>query len=68
MEKKLINDLRRTRRGKADLTQEELAERVGCTRQTIAAIERQKYNPSLILAMRICEELDVQMGDLFWLE
>ncbi len=68
MERKLINDLRRIRRGKADLTQEELAQRVGCTRQTIAAIEKQKYNPSLILAMRISEEMGVEMRKLFWLE
>ena len=68
MERKLRNDLRRIRRGTADLTQEELALRVGCTRQTIAAIEKDKYNPSLILAMRISEELGIELEKLFWLE
>lgn len=68
MGRRLKNDLRRLRRGKVDLTQTELARRVGCTRQTIAAIEGQHYNPSLTLALEIAEVLEVGIQDLFWLD
>ena len=62
---KLINYIRTIRRGSADITQQELADRVGCTRQTIVALEKQKYNPSLVLAMKIAEELNVTIEELF---
>ncbi|NQT58879.1 MAG: helix-turn-helix transcriptional regulator [Bacteroidetes bacterium] len=62
------NHIRTIRRGKVDITQKELADTVGCTRQTIVALEQQKYNPSLILAMKIAKTLEVSMDELFELE
>ena len=56
------------RRRKADITQDELARLVGCTRQTIVALEKEKYNPSLSLALKIADNLGVSVDDLFTLE
>ncbi len=64
----LHNNIRLIRRGKADITQEKLADKVGCTRQTIAALEKGVYNPSLVLAMRIAKVLQVEIVDLFKLQ
>lgn len=49
-----------------DLTQEELADRVNVTRQTINAIEKGDYNPTIQLCKDICRVLDVTLNDLFW--
>lgn len=49
-----------------DLTQEELAEIVGVTRQTIGMIEAGNYNPTLNLCIEICRALDKTLNDLFW--
>jgi putative transcriptional regulator len=49
-------------------TQESLAEAVGCTRQTIIALEKNKYNPSLALALRLAKELETSVEQLFKLE
>lgn len=49
-----------------DLSQEELAERVGVTRQTIGLIESGNYNPSLKLCVEICKALNKTLNDLFW--
>lgn len=51
-----------------DLTQEELAQRVGVRRETIMRLENAKYNPSLELAVRIARELDASIDDLFHFE
>jgi putative transcriptional regulator len=51
-----------------DLTQEQLAERVKVTRQTIGLIEAGKYNPSIKLCIAICKELDKTLNDIFWEE
>ena len=61
---KVVNAIRdlRTRAG---LTQAEFAERVGVTRQTIIAIEAQKYAPSLELAFRIALEFGVPFEEVF---
>ena len=48
-----------------DLTQEELAKELGVTRQTIIAIEKEKYDPSLILAFKIVRFFKVQIEDVF---
>jgi len=48
-----------------DLTQEALAERLGVTRQTIIAIERGKYNPSLELAFKTARIFGVTIEDLY---
>lgn len=51
-----------------DLSQEDLANLVGVTRQTIGLIEAGKYNPSLKLCIAICKALDKTLNDLFWEE
>jgi putative transcriptional regulator len=51
-----------------DLTQEELADKVGVTRQTIGMIEAGNYNPTLNLCISICKALDRTLDDLFWTE
>jgi putative transcriptional regulator len=65
MEEKLQNQIRQIRRGQTNLTQAQLAERVGCTRQTIVALEQERYNPSLILAIKIARELHITIEKLF---
>ena len=49
-----------------DLSQIELAKRVGVTRQTIGMIESGDYNPSLKLCIAICRELGKTLDDIFW--
>lgn len=51
-----------------DISQTELAKRVGVTRQTIGMIEAGDYNPTLKLCVAICRELDKTLNDLFWEE
>ncbi|MFB5662634.1 helix-turn-helix transcriptional regulator [Alteribacillus sp. HJP-4] len=55
-------------RAEMDLSQEELAKRVGVSRQTIGLIELGKYNPSLSLCLAICKTLSRTLDDLFWEE
>lgn len=55
-------------RTKKDLTQEELAKRVGVRRETIVFLEQGKYNPSLKLALNIAKELKASVEELFSLE
>ncbi|ARK29503.1 helix-turn-helix transcriptional regulator [Halalkalibacter krulwichiae] len=49
-----------------ELSQVELAKRIGVSRQTIGLIEAGKYNPSLSLCIAICKELSKTLDDLFW--
>ena len=49
-----------------DLSQEQLADKIGVTRQTISMIEAGKFNPSLQLCISICRALDKTFNDLFW--
>lgn len=51
-----------------DLSQEQLAEKVGVTRQTIGMIEAGKFNPSLKLCLDICRTLNKTLDDIFWEE
>ena len=51
-----------------DLSQQELAELVGVSRQTINAIEKGEYNPTIKLCRAICRELGTTLNDLFWEE
>jgi len=55
-------------RARFDLTQEELAQRVGVTRQTIIAIEGKRYNPSTLLALKIAGVFDLPLEEVFWLK
>jgi putative transcriptional regulator len=52
-------------RAMQDLTQEELAKDLGVTRQTIIAIEKDKYDPSLILAFKIARFFETSIEDIF---
>ena len=56
-----IRDLRQA----AGLSQQQLADRVGVTRQTINAIEQEKYSPTLQLAFRLAREFEVGFEDVF---
>ncbi len=51
-----------------DMSQEDLANIVGVTRQTIGLIESGNYNPTLNLCIAICKALDKTLNDLFWEE
>ena len=51
-----------------DMTQEELAKRVGVTRQTIIAIEKGRYDPSLSLAFKIARVFNARIEDIFQYE
>jgi len=62
--KNKIKELRK----KQKITQEELANTLGVTRQTINAIENNKYNPTLELAMKLARLLGIRVDELFILE
>lgn len=55
-------------RMQAGLSQQDLADRVGVSRQTINAIEKGDYNPTIKLCVGICRALHVTLNDLFWEE
>lgn len=59
------NHLRRLRFAAGELTQQQLAERIGVTRQTILAIEKGNYNPSVELALRLARALGTTVEALF---
>ena len=65
---KLQNRIRRLRFDHGEMTQQELAERVGVTRQTIIALEAGKYVPSLLLAFRLAAAFGVKVEDVFQYE
>ena len=62
---RVTNDIRRLRFDRGEMTQAELAERVGVTRQTIIAIEQGRYSPSLEMAFQIARALGVALDDVF---
>ncbi|HCJ07352.1 MAG TPA: transcriptional regulator [Lachnospiraceae bacterium] len=53
-------------RAALDLSQQDLATAVGVSRQTINAIEKGDYNPTIQLCISICRALDKTLNDLFW--
>ncbi len=55
-------------RARYNLTQDELAEKVGVTRQTMLYLEKGKYNPSLLLAYRVAKVLKSTIEDVFIIE
>jgi putative transcriptional regulator len=59
------NRIRRLRFDHGEMTQEELARRAGCTRQTIILMEQGKYVPSLALAFRIVRVFGARVEDVF---
>jgi putative transcriptional regulator len=62
---RITNTIRRLRFERNEMTQQDLAERVGVTRQTINAIELGKYSPSLDVAFRIAVALGVRLEEVF---
>ncbi len=52
----------------AELTQQQLADEIGATRQTLSLIEKGEYNPSLRLCLAICWALNKTLDELFWTE
>jgi putative transcriptional regulator len=62
---RVSNQIRRLRFEAGEMTQAELAKRVGVTRQTIIAIEQGRYSPSLDMAFQIAQALDVALDDVF---
>ena len=62
---KIKNQIRRLRFDANEMTQEELAKKAGVTRQTIIALEAQKYSPSLELAFRIAKVFNVPLEKAF---
>jgi putative transcriptional regulator len=61
----ILNQVRRLRFEHGEMTQQQLADRVRCTRQTIIALEQGKYVPSLVLAFRIAKVFEVSIEDVF---
>jgi len=64
----ITNRIRRLRFDHNEITQEELAERAGCTRQTIIALEQGKYVPSIELAFKIARVFGVKLEEVFQYE
>jgi len=64
-ESKIRNNIRRLRFDANELTQQELADAVGVSRQTIVAIEKEKYSPSLELAFRIAHYFNTPLEEVF---
>lgn len=64
---KLYNRLKEVRQDN-NFTQEALADAVEVTRQTIIAIEKGKFGPTVTLALALAQTLEVSVEDLFWLE
>ena len=65
---RISNSIRRLRFDHNEMTQEELASRVGCTRQTIIALEQGKYVPSIELAFKIARAFGVTLEEVFQYE
>jgi len=64
----LKNQIRRMRFERGEMTQQELADKAGVTRQTIIAIEAGNYSPSLTLAFKLAQALDVRIEEVFQYE
>lgn len=62
----ISNNVRLARAG-SGLTQEELAEKVGVTRQTIGLIENNKYNPTIKLCLMLARVTEKRLDELFWI-
>jgi putative transcriptional regulator len=62
---RITNNIRRLRFDRSEMTQQALAEKVGVTRQTVIAIEQDKYSPSLEVAFRIAHAFGVPLDEVF---
>jgi putative transcriptional regulator len=65
---RITNNVRKLRFHHSEMTQQELAEKVGVTRQTVIAIEGDKYSPSLEVAFRIAHAFGVPLEEVFHYE
>ena len=65
---KVNNHIRKLRFEKGEMTQQELSDQCGCTRQTIIALEQKKYVPSLILAIKIAKVFGKTVDEVFQLQ
>ena len=63
--RRINNNIRKLRFFQNEMTQQELAQKVGVTRQTIIAMEQGKYSPSLELAFRIARAFEVPLEEVF---
>jgi putative transcriptional regulator len=59
------NSIRRLRFNAEEMTQQQLADKIGVSRQTIVAIEKGKYSPSLELAFKIAQEFNTPLEEVF---
>ena len=62
---RVTNSIRALRFARAEMTQAELAERIGLTRQTVIAIEQGRYSPTLEVAFQIARVFEVPLDDVF---
>lgn len=62
---KVTNSIRQLRFANGEMTQADLAERIGVTRQTVIAIEQGRYSPSLEMAFQIARAFEVPLDDVF---
>ena len=62
---RITNRIRALRFAHGEMTQQELADKVGVTRQTILAIEQSRYSPSLEVAFKIAKAFGVELGEVF---
>ena len=60
------NLMLKSARAAKDLSQQDLADLVGVSRQTISSIEKGDYNPTIRLCLAICKALDKTLDELFW--
>ena len=68
MSSNLKNRLRELRQAGEGMTQQQLADAVGVSRQTIISIESGRYSPSLELAIKISKQLEQDITEIFWIE
>lgn len=68
MAKTIQNNIRRLRFDRKEMTQQELADKIGVTRQTVNAIELNKYSPSLEVAFKIADVFGVPLDQVFQYE
>ena len=62
---RVTNDIRRLRFANREMTQADLAQRVGVTRQTIIAVEQGRYSPTLEMAFQIAQALNAPLDEVF---
>ena len=65
---KILNRIRQLRFEQGEMTQQELADRIGCTRQTIIMLEQGRYVPSLALALKIAKTFSTTVDTIFTLD